>query len=107
MRMLDALIAAPGSLTVSEIADAVGVDQPRASRLVQQGVQMRLVEREPDPDDARRTRVRITAEGERLVSSFRGRRRDAVRSALESFTETESADFARLLAKFADAWPQD
>ncbi|MBN9211434.1 MAG: winged helix-turn-helix transcriptional regulator [Microbacterium sp.] len=107
LRMLDALIAAPGSLTVSEIADAVGVDQPRASRLVQQGVQMRLVEREPDPDDARRTRVRITAEGERLVSSFRGRRRDAVRSALESFTETESADFARLLAKFADAWPQD
>jgi DNA-binding MarR family transcriptional regulator len=105
--MLDALLAASGPLSVSEIADAVGVDQPRASRLVQQGVQMRLVEREPDPDDARRLRVRLTAEGERLVSSFRGRRRDAVRSALASFTDAERADFARLLAKFADAWPQD
>ncbi|MDI9891484.1 MarR family winged helix-turn-helix transcriptional regulator [Microbacterium sp. IEGM 1404] len=107
LRMLDALVSASGPLSVSGIADAVGVDQPRASRLVQQGVQMRLVEREPDPDDARRTRVRLTAEGERLVSSLRGRRRDAVRSALESFTDAERADFARLLAKFADAWPQD
>lgn len=106
-RMLDALHSASGPLSVSEIADAVGVDQPRASRLVQQGVQMRLVEREPDPDDARRLRVRLTAEGERLVSSLRGRRRDAVRSALESFTDAERADLARLLAKFADAWPQD
>jgi hypothetical protein len=30
-----------------------------------------------------------------------------VRSALASFTDAERADFARLLAKFADAWPQD
>lgn len=107
LRMLDALIAAPGSLSVSEIAEAVGVDQPRASRLVQQAVQMGLVEREPDPEDARRTRVRLTVQGEGLVSGFRGRRRDAVRSALESFTDAERAEFARLLAKFADAWPRD
>lgn len=107
LRMLDALVAASGPLSVSEIAEAVGVDQPRASRLVQQGVQMGLVEREPDPDDARRTRVRLTAEGERLVSGVRGRRRDAVRSALESFTADERTELARLLTKFADAWPRD
>ncbi|MFN3950102.1 MarR family winged helix-turn-helix transcriptional regulator [Microbacterium sp.] len=105
LRVLDALVAASGSLSVSEIAEAVGVDQPRASRLVQQAVQMGLVAREPDPDDARRARVRLTAEGEGLVSGFRGRRRDAVRSALETFTDAERAEFARLLAKFADAWP--
>jgi DNA-binding MarR family transcriptional regulator len=106
LRMLDALVSASGPLSVSEIADAVGVDQPRASRLVQQGVQMHLVERETDPEDARRTRVRVTPEGERLVSGVRGRRRDAVRSALASFTDAERAEFARLLTKFADAWPQ-
>jgi DNA-binding MarR family transcriptional regulator len=105
--MLDALVAASDALSVSEIAEAVGVDQPRASRLVQQSTQMGLVAREPDPDDARRTRVRLTPEGEKLISSFRGRRRDAVRSALESFTDAERADFARLLAKFAEAWPRD
>ena len=107
LRMLDALVAASGSLSVSEIADAVGVDQPRASRLVQQAAQMGLVAREPDPDDARRTRVRLTPEGEGLVTGFRGRRRDAVRSALASFTDDELADLARLLEKFADAWPRD
>lgn len=107
LRLLDALIAASGPLSVSEIAEAIGVDQPRASRLVQQAVQMGLVAREPDPDDARRTRVRLTPEGEGLVSGFRGRRRDAVRSALEGFTDAERAEFARLLAKFADAWPRD
>jgi len=107
LRMLDALVAASDALSVSEIAEAVGVDQPRASRLVQQSTQMGLVAREPDPDDARRTRVRLTSEGEKLISSFRGRRRDAVRSALESFTDAERADLARLLAKFAEAWPRD
>ncbi|WZH38388.1 MAG: MarR family winged helix-turn-helix transcriptional regulator [Microbacterium enclense] len=106
LRMLDALVAASAPLTVSDIAEAVGVDQPRASRLVQQATQMGLVAREPDPDDARRTRVRLTPEGETLISGFRGRRRDAVRSALESFTDAERADLARLLAKFAEAWPR-
>jgi DNA-binding MarR family transcriptional regulator len=105
--MLDALVAASGVLSVSGIAEAVGVDQPRASRLVQQAVQLGLVVREPDPDDARRTRVRLTPEGEGLVSGVRGRRRDAVRSALESFSAEESREFARLLGKFADAWPRD
>lgn len=107
LRMLDALVAASGSLSVGEIADAVGVDQPRASRLVQQSVELGLVAREPDPDDARRTRVRLTPEGQGLVSGFRGRRRDAVRSALESFSDDERTEFARLLVKFADAWPRD
>lgn len=107
LRMLDALVAASGSLSVGEIAAAVGVDQPRASRLVQQSVELGLVAREPDPDDARRIRVRLTPEGQGLVSGFRGRRRDAVRSALEAFSDAERAEFARLLAKFADAWPRD
>jgi len=107
LRMLDALVAASAPLSVSDIAEAVGVDQPRASRLVQQATQMGLVAREPDPDDARRTRVKLTPEGETLISGFRGRRRDAVRSALETFTDAERADLARLLAKFADAWPRD
>lgn len=107
LRMLDALVAASGSLSVGEIAEAVGVDQPRASRLVQQSVELGLVAREPDPDDARRTRVRLTPEGQGLVSGFRGRRRDAVRNALASFSDAERVEFARLLAKFADAWPRD
>lgn len=105
MRLLDALAAASHPLSVGEIADAVGVDQPRASRLVQQAVQLDLVRREADPEDARRTRVALTDAGAALVRGFRGERRETIDAALSGFTDAERADLARLLTKLADAWP--
>lgn len=105
MRLLEALAAASHPLSVGEIADAVGVDQPRASRLVQQAVQLDLVRREADPDDARRTRVALTDAGTRLVRGFRGERREAIDAALAAFTDAERAELARLLTKLADSWP--
>ncbi|KRB37338.1 hypothetical protein ASD93_12795 [Microbacterium sp. Root180] len=105
MRLLEALAAAGRALSVGEIADAVGVDQPRASRLVQQAFQLDLVRREADPDDARRTRVALTDAGAALVRGFRGERREAIDTALSSFSDVERADLARLLTKLADAWP--
>jgi DNA-binding MarR family transcriptional regulator len=106
LRLLEALVAASGPLTVSAIADAVGVDQPRASRLVQQAVDMGLVRREADPDDARRTRIVLTDTGSALVRGFRGDRRETIASALDGFTDAERSELARLLTKLADAWPR-
>lgn len=105
--MLDALAAASGPLSVGEIAEAVGVDQPRASRLVQQSVDLGLVRREADPDDARRTRIALTDDGTRILRGFRGDRREAITGALTDFTDAERAELARLLAKLAEAWPRD
>jgi len=105
-RLLDVLAAASQPLTVGELADALEVDQPRASRLVQEGVAHGLVERQADPDDARRTRVALTDTGRSLVQRFRGFRRDAVATALDAFTPDERAELARLLAKLAAAWPR-
>ncbi|MCT9819594.1 MarR family winged helix-turn-helix transcriptional regulator [Microbacterium sp. W1N] len=106
LRLLEALAAASAPLSVTEIAEAVGVDQPRASRLVQQSVEMGLVERQADPDDARRTRIVLTERGRSVVRGFRGDRRDAVATALEGFTDAERGELARLLAKLAAAWPE-
>ncbi|MFG6475825.1 MarR family winged helix-turn-helix transcriptional regulator [Microbacterium sp. P06] len=106
LRLLEALLAASDPLTVSEAAAAIGVDQPRASRLVQQLADHGLVRREADPADARRTRIALTDAGDALVRGFRGERRDAVSTALSDFTEADRAEFARLLAKFAEAWPR-
>lgn len=105
MRLLDALAAASHPLSVSEVGDAIGVDQPRASRLIQQAVEHGLVQREADPDDARRTRTALTDEGRRLVRGFRGQRREQVQEALTGFTDAERAELARLLTKLAAAWP--
>ena len=102
LRLLDALAAASGPLTVSEIGDAVGVDQPRASRLVQQVVELGLVRREADPDDARRTRVALTDQGAAIVRGFRGERREAIDTALEPFTDAERA---RARAPAHASWP--
>lgn len=105
MRLLEALAAASHPLSVSEVGEAIGVDQPRASRLIQQAAALGLVRREADPDDARRTRIALTDEGSQLVRGFRGERRERLQAALAGFTESERADLARLLTKLAAAWP--
>lgn len=105
MRLLEALAAASHPLSVSELGEAIGVDQPRASRLVQQAVDLGLVRREADPDDARRTRIALTDDGSRVARGFRGQRREHLSQALQGFTADERAELARLLAKLADAWP--
>lgn len=102
LRMLEAL--AKESLGVSELAEAIGVDQPRASRLVQQGVERGWVQREADPDDARRTRIRLTDEGRALARGARGQRRQMLGKALEGFSEDEKSELAHLLTKLADNW---
>lgn len=105
LRLLEALAAASHPLSVSEVGEAIGVDQPRASRLIQQAVELGLVRREADPDDARRTRIALTDEGSRLARGFRGERRERLQTALSDFTAAERADLARLLTKLAAAWP--
>lgn len=102
--MLDALAAASDPLGVSELAEAIGVDQPRASRLVQQGVDREWVRREADPDDARRTRIALTDEGKQTIRGVRGERRERLNKALAAFSDAESAELARLLTKLADNW---
>lgn len=104
MRMLEALASASEPLSVSALGEAIGVDQPRASRLVQQGVQRGLVLREADPDDARRTRIALTAMGRKMAGGMRGERREMLATALESFTDDERRELARLLGKLADNW---
>jgi DNA-binding MarR family transcriptional regulator len=104
MRMLEALAAASTPLSVSDLGAAIGVDQPRASRLVQQGVAHGFVRREADPDDARRTRIALTDEGRAVARGMRGERREALGKALAAFTVDEREQLAMLLNKLADNW---
>lgn len=105
-RLLEALAAASAPLSVSELADRIGVDQPRASRLVQAAVAEGHVRREANAADARRTDIVLTNAGRALVAQARGARVDAVETALAEFTDDERAQLAALLSKLADAWPR-
>lgn len=88
-------------MSVTELAEAVGVDQPRASRLVQGAVADGLVAREADPDDARRTRVRLTPAGAAAVRAAGARHRQAIEAALADFSDDEREVFADLLGRFS------
>lgn len=109
IRMLEALAAADAEgrqVSVSSLATAIGVDQPRASRLVQEGVERGLVRRVPDPSDARRALIQLTTAGRSQLGEVQDHRRSAVETALASFTPEEARTFAELFARFVQAWPR-
>ncbi len=108
--MLDALEAAERdgrALTISMIGEAIGVDQPRASRLVQEASDAGLVRRTADPSDARRSIIELTAAGRAQIADVRSARRSAVEDALAGFTAEEAHTFAQLFSKFVGAWPRE
>lgn len=109
-RMLDALEAAERdgrALTISMIGEAIGVDQPRASRLVQEASDAGLVRRTADPADARRSIIELTTAGRAQIADVRSARRSAVEDALAGFTPDEVHTFAQLFIKFVGAWPRE
>lgn len=106
-RMLDALFSAGDErMGISEIAEAISVDQPRASRLVNDSAERGLVTRRADERDARRSVVELTEAGRALLESARTTRRTAVTDAIAGFTPEETATFAALLTRFVEAWPR-
>ncbi|MFI6168437.1 MarR family winged helix-turn-helix transcriptional regulator [Nocardia sp. NPDC051052] len=100
-RLLDA-VAATDSPTVSTLAPTLGVDQPRASRLVAQAVSHGLLERVADQHDGRRAVLRLTADGQQAMTAASTGRRTAMAAAMADWTATERREFARLLARFVD-----
>ncbi|WP_433683798.1 MarR family winged helix-turn-helix transcriptional regulator [Nocardia sp. CA-119907] len=101
-RVLDA-VAGTGAGTVGTLAPALGVDQPRASRLVAQAVSSGHLERVADQQDGRRAVLRLTPAGRALVTAARDGRRAAMAAAMSDWTDHERTEFARLLGRFVDA----
>lgn len=81
----------PGGATVKDVAGALGVSSPSAVELIARMVSAKLLERHSDPSDARVTRVRLTALGERLLhqlsESHLPRLRDLAARAVDHLAE--------------------
>lgn len=91
---------------IGELAEAIGVDQPRASRLVADAVSRGYAVRQTDARDARRSIVRITDAGRAHLQHTRARRRAAVEAALADFTVQDARTLADLLDRLERAWPR-
>ncbi|WP_188744375.1 MarR family winged helix-turn-helix transcriptional regulator [Agromyces bauzanensis] len=98
------VLADHGPSSVTDLAAAIGVDQPRASRLVQAAADAGHVRRDVDPSDARRSILVITDAGRTALSSLLDHRRGAVERALADFSPDERRQFATLLTRFTEAW---
>jgi DNA-binding MarR family transcriptional regulator len=103
-QVIDAIEAAGAEpIGVNGVAERLGVDQPRASKLVAAAVGAGLVRREADQLDGRRTNLVLTDAGrERLeiVHTFRRRR---FADAMQNWPEADRAAFATLLTRFVTA----
>jgi DNA-binding MarR family transcriptional regulator len=66
-RIRSLLRLSQGPLSLSGLAEAVGVDAPYATLIVDGLEQRGLVERQPDPGDRRRKLVTLTAAGQEAV----------------------------------------
>ncbi|AUW42413.1 MarR family winged helix-turn-helix transcriptional regulator [Rhizobium leguminosarum] len=62
-----AAIDRAGPLTIGELAQAVGITQPGATRTTGQLLELGYVDMQPAPDDQRRRLVSLTAKGQDLV----------------------------------------
>ncbi|MEQ9333068.1 MarR family transcriptional regulator [Thalassobaculum sp.] len=82
-----------GRLTAMDPATVQGVVQ----RLEKRG----LVDREPDPDDRRRTRLKLSAAGAELVAKHTADGALVTARTLEPLTDEEAETFLALLRKLA------
>ncbi|HET6316524.1 MAG TPA: MarR family transcriptional regulator [Chloroflexota bacterium] len=90
-------------VSVSSVAQALHIDQPRASKLVALAVEVGLVRREADQTDGRRSRLARTAAGRRASERVHQFRRGVFARAMAEWSAHERVQFASLLDRFVSA----
>lgn len=96
-------LAAHGGARGGDLSGALGLHKSTMSRNISALERLGLIERVPDPEDARARQVRLTPQGsEALERSFEGRR-ERLRSQLKTWDAGDVAALARLLRRLNDA----
>ncbi|WP_307817851.1 MarR family winged helix-turn-helix transcriptional regulator [Nocardia acididurans] len=98
--VLDVVEARDGEVTVTDIAGALDVDQPRASRLVSRAVAEGLLERRADQTDARRVLLHLTTSARTALAQAHAIRQAVFARTTAAWSEADRREFARLLTRF-------
>ncbi len=101
-RILAELLPARG-MSVSALAMRVGSDRPWVSQVVERMRQEGLVEREPDPEDRRRVRIRLTALGRRRAAQLRISLQEQIARLLSRVPSPTRQQIVEALGPLADA----
>lgn len=89
-------------VTVGLIADRLGIDPSRASRVVADVVDRGLAKRVASQLDARRICLELTAKGQRFVDAVRRNKLEIFARALGQWNERELVVFATLFDRFSN-----
>lgn len=101
---VEAAHEAGGIATVGLVARQLAVDPSRASRLVAMAVRTGHVRRVSVQDDGRSAKLEVTSRGRKSLETVREFRSGVFADAMESWTDQDCADFARLLQRFIAAF---
>lgn len=104
--MVEAAEEAGEAVGVRGVADALRVDQPRASRLVTAAVEAGWVRRGADQTDGRRAPLAVTPAGRVALDQAHAFRRSVVERLTADWSEGERAEFARLFARFTEGFQE-
>jgi DNA-binding MarR family transcriptional regulator len=104
--VVDAIEQNPEQATVSTVGAALGIDQPRASRLVARAVEAGLVTRTADQLDGRRALLALTRRGTEHARSVHRFRQATLTEVMADWTPRQVTTFARLLTRFVDSYTE-
>lgn len=96
----------PEEVTVGLIAERLGIDPSRASRVSADVVDRGFARRVASQQDARRICLELTAKGRRFVDAIRHSKMGLFATALGQWQESELIVFANLLDRFS-TWATD
>jgi DNA-binding MarR family transcriptional regulator len=96
-------VAVGGSLRVSALAEAMGLDISTASRHVRQLEESGHLARTGDPDDRRASRVRVTRRGRAALDQAKRVRGALVDRATADWPEEDRAVLTTLMTRLADS----
>ena len=99
------LAAAGGGARGGDISDVLGLHKSTTSRNLTTLEELGLIERIPDPVDARARQVRLTTAGSEALGRTVVGRRERLRARLSSWDAQDVADLARLLRLLNDTAP--
>ena len=91
-----------GDVTVGLVAERLGLDASRASRLVAAAVAAGLVRREASQEDGRRSHLTLTDLGQRVLEIEQDVRRRYVTDGMAEWSAADRRAFAELLTRFVD-----
>jgi DNA-binding MarR family transcriptional regulator len=90
-------------VTVGDVADRLGIDPSRASRVVTAAIKAGYLQRVASQHDGRRTCLTITAAGEEIIEHAHRARRALLGQLMRGWSAHDRAELARLLTRFTDA----